>query len=138
MPKATISSLEHLLADPAAGIASTPSALPTALDALPGIDACLPHLPLAVLGSTVLSPGFGRMREVFVRLPGAPLGTRVYLESRPSSGPSQRVRAVELPNAVGRNGREFRALVPVDARASDASFIPVAVVNGSELRGSEF
>jgi len=138
MPKAMMSPVKQLLSDPASGIASTPSAPRIARDSVPGVAPAPPRLPVAELGRTVPSPGLGLMREVFVRVPGAPLGTRVYLESRPSGGPSQRIRAVEMPHEeAARRGREFRALVPVDARPNEASFIPVAVVNGSELRGSE-
>lgn len=138
MPKTTISPFEPSQSEK---MASVPLAARRSVNtprAAAQLDAQRLAVPVAAVRDIVPSPGSGMMREVFVTLPGAPLGSRVFLESRSASGPSQRIRALELPFEAARGAREFRALVPVAAPGVETSFVPIAVVDGAELRGREF
>ncbi len=137
MPKTMTPRLKPLPSEPAASVLAAPGPA-IAARPMPRLDAGRLGVPIANVREIVASPGFGMMREVFVTLAGAPLGTRAFLESRPASGPRERIRAVELPFQPALGGREFRALVPTAVPGADASYIPVAVVDGTELRGSEF
>lgn len=73
--------------------------------------------------------------EVLVSMAQAPLGCRMFLESLPTSGPRETVRAFELPQRLGSSQREYRALLPP---GSSGQYVPVAIVDGNELRGLPF
>jgi hypothetical protein len=94
-------------------------------------------VPVATVGDFVAPRGaLGPAREVLVRLQQAPLGTRVFLESQPASGPSERIQALALPARAGHPERDFLARLPVRPRATDCSYLPVAAFDGSEVRGT--
>lgn len=96
-------------------------------------------VPVAKLGSSVPARNARAMgQEIRVSLPRAPLGARVFLESRPAAGPVERIQAIALPARVSSETREFRALLPAIPPGSDRTYWPVAVLNGKEVRGESF
>lgn len=96
-------------------------------------------VPLAEVRSLLPSGAQdGFSREVRVTLAHAPMGSRVYLESQPVSGPNERISAIELPFQPALGRREYRALLPPSPPGSEGSYVPVAVCRGQELRGERF
>jgi hypothetical protein len=96
-------------------------------------------LPVAQLRDFVSSRRRdGMSQEVFVTLAQAPLGCRVFIQSEPISGPSERIAAIEMPFQSARGCREYRALLPPHAPGFQGAYVPVAVVDGKELRGDRF
>jgi len=95
--------------------------------------------PIAKLGSSVPIPGpSGMGREVLVSMDRAPLGLRVFLESLPSGGPIERIQAFALPAEPNSAVRHFRGIVPAWQPGSPKLYLPVAVLNGEEVRGERF
>ena len=126
---------------PPSEVAAVPAA---AASSLRGRRALSPNggrigTPVAAVQKLVRTrAGGGASREVLVTVPGAPLGCRVYLESQPLSGPSERVRAFELPSPAAEGKREFRALLAPIAPGSGGFYAPVVVFDGQELTGERF
>jgi len=78
-------------------------------------------------------------REVLVSLAQAPLGSRVFLESRaPSGGPTERTQTYALPARAGTPLREFRAVLPTAPTDAERVYQPIAFFNGEEIRGEPF
>jgi hypothetical protein len=77
-------------------------------------------------------------QQVLISLAGAPLGSRVFLESQPTSGPIERVRALALPLRTGQSVPDFRAILPPVRPGAPEVYVPVAIVDGKEIRGESF
>ncbi len=98
--------------------------------------ASLPGVPVAVLGGVVpSSPPCVASREVIVRVARATLDTKVFLESLPVGGPSERIRALLLPPSADGSERTYRALLPLSPPGFDAVYVPLAIAGTREIRG---
>ena len=93
--------------------------------------------PVAALGGLVPSGRIDSLaaREVIVTVARAALGTRVYLESQPQGGPSERIRAFALPTPAGSQKRAYRAVLPPLPPGAEGIYVPLAVQDGREIRG---
>jgi Protein of unknown function (DUF3237) len=73
--------------------------------------------------------------EILIELARAPLGARVFLEAVNEAGPPELIPALALPLHPGSDTRFYRAVLSSPAILAETALVPLAVIDGKELRG---